>query len=102
MENNQRDYMKNRPVAAPANQYKDVYGSQKSSTRTTISAVLTVLDLILVIIAIITGNNLIMIIFIPLFVILLISFIVAKRADKQNAPIEPSENTEALFKEHDI
>ena len=92
MENNQTDFMKNRPVAAQANQFKDVYGSQKSSTRTTVSAVLSVIVFILMMIAI----------FIPLFVVLLISFFVARRADKQNAPIEPQDNPDAIFKEHEI
>ena len=102
MENNQTDFMKNRPVAAQANQFKDVYGSQKSSTRTTVSAVLSVIVFILMMIAIFTGNNLMMLIFIPLFVVLLISFFVARRADKQNAPIEPQDNPDAIFKEHEI
>lgn len=102
MENNQTDFMKNRPVAASANQIKDVFGSQKTSTRVTISAVLAVIDFILMMIGIIIGNRLMMIIFIPLFIILLISFLVGKRADKYNAPIEPKDSSEALFKEHDI
>lgn len=102
MENNQTDFMKNRPVAAQANQFKDVYGSQKSSTRTTVSAVLSVIVFILMMIAIFTGNNLMMLIFIPLFVVLLISFFVGKHADKQNAPIEPQDNPDAIFKEHEI
>lgn len=102
MENNQKDFMKNRPVASAANQYKDVYGTQKSATRTTVSAVLAVLMFILSLIAVITGNNLMMVIFIPLFVILLISFLVAKHADQQNAPVEPRENPEALFQDHDL
>lgn len=94
--------MKNRPVAASANQFKDVYGSQKSSTRTTVSAVLGVIVFVLMMIAIFTGNNLMMVIFIPLFVILLISFFVARHADKQNAPVEPKDHPEAIFKEHEI
>ena len=102
MENNQRDFMKNRPVAAQANQYKDVYGSQKSSTRTTLSAVLTVIDFIILVVALITGNNLMIVMFAPLFIILLISFLVAKHADKQNTPIKPQDNPEAIFKDHDI
>ena len=102
MENNQTDFMKNRPVAAQANQYKDVYGSQKSSTRTTVSAVLGVIVFILMMIAIFTCNNLMMLIFIPLFAVLLISFFVATRADKQNRPAEPIENPEAIFKDHEI
>lgn len=94
--------MKNRPVASAANQFKDVYGTQKKSTFTTLSAVLTVLDFILAAIAVITGNNLMMVIFIPLFAILLISFFVARHADKQNTPVEPKGNPEAIFKEHEI
>ena len=102
MENNQTDFMKNRPGAEKANQYKDVYGSQQTSTRTTVSAILSVIVFILMMIAIITGNNLMMLIFIPLFLLLLLSFIVAKRADRQNTPVEPQENKEALFKDHDV
>ncbi|MBQ3266118.1 MAG: hypothetical protein IJH07_10120 [Ruminococcus sp.] len=102
MENNQTDFMKNRPVAAQANQFKDVYGSQKGSTRTTVSAVLGVIVFILMMIAIFTGNNLMMLIFIPLFIILVISFFVARRADRQNMPVEPQDNEEALFKDHDV
>ena len=102
MENKQTDFMKNRPVAASANQFKDVYGSQKSSTRTTVSAVLSVIVFILMMIAIFTGNNLMMLIFIPLFVVLLISFFVGKHADHQNRPAEPREHPDAIFKEHEI
>jgi multisubunit Na+/H+ antiporter MnhG subunit len=101
MENNQRDFMKNRPVAAQANQYKDVYGSQKSSTRATISAVLAVIDLILAVIGIATGNFLMMVVFIPLFAVLMISFIVAKRADRQNAPVEMPDHPDSIFKDHE-
>ena len=103
MENNQTDFMKNRPVAASANQYKDVYGSQKKSTFTTISAVLSVITFVLMMIAIFTGNRLMMVIFIPVFIALIISFFVAKRADRQNAPVEKTEdNKEALFQDHDV
>ena len=102
MENNQTDFMKNRPVAAAANQIKDVYGSQKKSTFTTVSAVLSVIVFVLMMIAIFTGNNLMMLVFIPLFVILLISFFVAKHADKQNKPVEPQDHPEAIFKDHEI
>lgn len=93
--------MKNRPVAAQANQFKDVYGSQKKSTFTTLSAVLTVLDFVILVIALIMGNHLLTMIFAPLFAVLLISFFVARRADKQNAPVEPRDNPEAIFKDHE-
>ena len=103
MENNQTDFMKNRPVAAAANQIKDVYGSQKKSTFTTVSAVLSVIVFVLMMIAIFTGNRLMMVIFIPLFVILFISFFVGRRADKQNTPPKIKDNNEeALFQDHEI
>ena len=102
MENNQTDFMKNRPVAAAANQFKDVYGSQKKSTLTTISAVLSVLSFILMIVSIVYGNLFWMGVFIPLFIVLVISFFVGRHADKQNAPIKPQDNPEAIFKEHEI
>lgn len=102
MENNHKDFMKNRPGVERANQYQDVYGSQKSSTRTTISAALSVIVFILMMIAVFTGNRFMMLIFIPLFVVLMISFFVGRRADRQNRPAKLQEHPEALFKDHDI
>ena len=102
MENNQTDFMKNRPVAAYANQIKDVYGSQKKSTFTTVSAILTVMSFILMVISIACGNTLCMTIFIPLFIVLVISFFVARHADKQNAPAAPVDHPDAIFKDHEI
>ena len=44
-----------------------------------------------------------MVIFIPLFVMLIISFFVGKHAEKQNSPVEKTQdNKEALFKDHDL
>lgn len=68
MENNKTDFMKNRPVAASANQIKDVYGSQKSSTRLTVTAVLAAVDLIILIIGLITGNWFLTVVFGPLLI----------------------------------
>lgn len=103
MENNQTDFMKNRPVAAPANQIKDVFGSQKKSTFTTVSAVLSVITFVLMMISIYTGNRLMMVIFIPVFIGLMISFFFGRRADRQYSPVEKAEeNKEALFKDHDV
>lgn len=102
MENNQTDFMKNRPVAAFANQTKDVFGSQKKSTFTTVSAVLSVISFILMMISIFVGNTMLMIVFIPLFILLMISFFVGRHADKQNTPVQSQDNEEALFKDHDV
>ena len=102
MENNQTDFMKNRPPAAYANQVKDVYGSQKSSTRTTITVLLTILLAVFVIISAISGNIITLSIFSFVLIALIISLIIGYRADKNNAPIEPHDQPEAIFKEHDI
>lgn len=101
MENNQTDFMKNRPVAAPMNQVKDVYGSQKKSTRTTLTAFLAAVDLIILVISLITGNYMVTIIFAPLLPLLLIAVIIGRRADRQNTPPQPSHHPEALFQEHE-
>ena len=102
MENNQPDFKKNRPVAATANQIKDVYSTQKKSTFTTVSAVLSVITFVLMVISIVLGNRLMMVIFIPLFVLLIISFFVGRHADKQNSPVKSHDSKEALFKDHDV
>ena len=101
MENNQTDFMKNRPVAAPANQYKDVYGSQHKSTRTAITAVLIVLMTVFVIISLINSNWLTFWIFTPVLVGLIIALFIGRRADKYNMPVEPKDSPEAIFKEHE-
>ncbi|MBR1533311.1 MAG: hypothetical protein IJ639_03020 [Ruminococcus sp.] len=102
MENNQTDFMKNRPVADKANQYKDVYGSQSKSTRTTITVLLLILMTVLVIVAWIYGNYLWMGFFSPVLVGLIISLFIGRRADKYNTPVKPEDSPEAIFKEHDI
>lgn len=101
MENNQRDFMKNRPLVDKANQYKDVYGSQKKSTRTTVTALLLVLMTVLVIVAWIYGNYLWMGFFSPVLIGLIIALFIGKRADKYNMPVKPEDSPEAIFKEHE-
>ena len=102
MENNQTDFMKNRPVAAFANQTKDVFGSQKKSTRTTVTAVLIVLMLVFIIISLINSNWMACSIFTPVLVCLIIALFIGHRADKYNTPPEPQDSSDAIFKEHDI
>ena len=102
MENNQTDFMKNRPPAAYANQVKDVYGSQRKSTRTTITVILTVLLTVFVILSAVNSNIIALTIFSFILIALIISLIVGIRADRQNAPVEPGDDTEAIFKEHEI
>ena len=93
--------MKNRPPAAFANQAKDVYGSQKKSTRTTVTAVLTILMTAFVVISLIKANWLTLFIFGSVLVGLAISLIVGCRADKYASPVKPEDSPDAIFKEHE-
>ena len=93
--------MKNRPPAASANQIKDVYSSQQPSTRTTVTVVLAVIDLIILIIGLVTGNWFLTIIFGPLLIVFVLSIIIGIRADRQNIPPEPTEHPDAIFKDHE-
>ena len=101
MENNRPDFLKNRPVAAPMNQVKDVYGSQKKSTRITLTVLLAAVDLVILVISLITGNYMVTLIFAPLLPLLVIAVIIGRRADRQNTPPQPSQHPDALFREHD-
>ena len=101
MENNKPDFMKNRPAAASANQIKDVFSSQKPSTRTTVTVVLAVIDLIILIIGLVTGNWFLTIIFGPLLVIFILSIIIDIKADRQNTPTISKDTSEAIFKDHE-
>ena len=101
MENNKPDFMRNRPPAASANQIKDVYSSQKPSTRTTVTVVLAVIDLIILIIGLVTGNRFLTVIFAPLLVIRILSIIIGIRADRQNTPPISKDTSEAIFKDHE-
>jgi len=101
MENNQTDFMKNRPVAAFANQTKDVYGSQQKSTRITITVILMLLMIFFVILSLVNGNWFTFWIFAPVLVGLIIALFIGRRADRHNAPVEPHDSPDALFKEHE-
>lgn len=101
MEKNQTDFMKNRPVADKANQYKDVYGTQRKSTRITLTALLIVLLTVLTIIALAYRSYLLVMLFLPTLILLIISIFVARRADKYNMPVRSTDNPEAIFKEHE-
>lgn len=101
MENNHPDFMKNRPAARTANQIQDVYASQKRSTRVTVTAVLAVIDFMILVISLITGNYFITVIFAPVLLILLLSIILGRRADRQNTLPERSHHPDAIFQDHD-
>ena len=93
--------MKNRPGAEKANQYKDVYGSQSASTRTTVTAVVALVMAVCVIYSIIRSNPYTLFIFGTVLVALIISLILGRRADRYNRPAEPHDSPDAIFKDHE-
>ena len=101
MENNQKDFMKNRPVVSGANQIKDVYGTAKKSSRTTLTIVLAVILLICTVLSIIGGKIYLTVIFAPLFVLLLISALFSYKVDRSNRPVEHIDHPDAIFKDHE-
>lgn len=101
MEDHRPDFMKNRPGSQAANQIKDVYGSQKHSTRVTVTAALAAIDFILLIIGLITGNRFLIVVFAPLLLILIFSVVLGVRADRQNTPPEDLGNPGAIFQDHE-
>ena len=102
MENNNRDFMKNRPPAAFANQAKDVFGSQHRSTRTAVTALLILLMIVLIIVSIVNANWYTLGIFSFVLLALIVSLIIGRRADRYNMPVQPKDEPDAIFKEHDI
>ena len=101
MENKQPDFMKNRPVADKANQYKDVYSTQSKSTRTTITALLIVLMTVFSVISLVNQNWVLLGLFAPALAGLIIALLIGRRADRYNMPVKPADNPEAIFKEHE-
>lgn len=93
--------MKNRPLADKANQYKDVYGSQRKSTRTTVTVLIILLVTVLSVIALVNQNWVWVGMFVPALVGLIIALFIGRRADRYNAPVKPTDSPEALFKEHE-
>ena len=101
MENNQKDFMKNRPVAVEANKYKDVYGPMKSSNVSIITILLSVVLSACLIYNFATGKTTWGWIFTVLLSVLLLSSYVSAKVNKQNAPIEKHDHPDAIFKDHE-
>ncbi len=102
MENNEKDFMKNRPVASSANQAKDVYGPMKKSSISILTVLLAVIMIVCAVACFMNGRILSGVLFLILFAILIMSTIVAKRSDKANSkPEKLDENPDAIFKDHE-
>lgn len=101
MENNERDFMKNRPVVANANQAKDVYGPMKKGSVNLITLLLTLVLLVCMISNFVTGKITWGCIFAFLLVVLLFSQYVSNKSTKANSKPESQEHPDAIFKDHE-
>ncbi len=101
MENNEKDFMKNRPVASSANQAKDVYGPMKKTSITIITVILTVILGIFSVVNFVSGRILTGSMFAVLVVILFISVYVSAKSTKANSKPEKMEHPDAIFKDHE-
>ncbi len=101
MENNERDFMKNRPVASSANQAKDVYGPMKKSSMNLITIILAVILGICTVSNFISGRTTWGWIFCVLLAILLLSQYVSAKSAKANSKPEKREHPDAIFKDHE-
>ncbi|MBQ8057631.1 MAG: hypothetical protein IJ275_04780 [Ruminococcus sp.] len=101
MENNERDFMKNRPVAANANQAKDVYGSMKKGSVNLITLLLTIVLLVCTISNFVSGRIMWGIIFTFLLIVLLLSQYVSHKSSKVNSKPDKCEHPDAIFKDHE-
>ena len=101
MENNQKDFMKNRPVASGANQAKDVYGTMKKSSLSILTVVLSLVLVACAVACFFKGRILSGVLFLIIFAILLVSTVVAKRSDYANTSVHKDDHPDAIFKEHE-
>lgn len=101
MENNEKDFMKNRPVVASANQAKDVYGPMKKSSISIITVILSIIMIVCAVACFLRGRVLSGILFLVLFAILVISTVVAKRSERVNSKPQIHEHPDAIFKDHE-
>ncbi len=101
MENNERDFMKNRPVVANANQAKDVYGPMKKGSINLVTILLVVVLAVCMIINFISGRIMWGVIFAFLLSVLLLSQYVSNKSAKANSIPEKTEHPDAIFKDHE-
>lgn len=100
MENNQKDFMKNRPVAASANQAKDVYGTMKKSTISILTVILSIILIACAVACFVRARVLSGILFLVLLAILIVSTVVAKKSDRANSvPTEKTYHDDTIFKD---
>ncbi|MBR2715376.1 MAG: hypothetical protein IKB73_04115 [Ruminococcus sp.] len=93
--------MKNRPVAASANQAKDVYGPMKKTSVSFITVILAVVLCVCSVVNFCAGRLLTGCMFAVLVAILIFSVYVSAKSTKASSKPEKSEHPDAIFKDHE-
>ncbi len=101
MENNQKDFMKNSPVADKANQYKDVYGTQSKRTTNFLTKLLAVITAGLSLLYFFRGAVVVGCIFAFVFLALVVSTAVARANERAYEKPENINHPDAIFKDHE-
>lgn len=101
MENNDRDFLRNHPQVANANQVKDVYGPMKKGGVNMITIILIVILAVCMIMNFVSGRITWGCIFTVLLLVLLLSQYVSAKSAKASAKPEKKEHPDAIFKDHE-
>lgn len=101
MENNQKDFMKNRPVVDRPNQFKDVYGTASTTTMQVLTVILSIIMIVCAVICFCKGHIVPGSIFAVVFAVLILSTYIANRGKKIKYDPD-SINQGAIFKDHEL
>ncbi|MBQ6153196.1 MAG: hypothetical protein IJJ15_05570 [Ruminococcus sp.] len=83
-------------------QMQEGFGSMKPSGINTLTTVLVVLMVIFSVMSVIFAKYYLLWIFVPVLLLLIVSFVIRKHQEKKYRPTEHTNHTEAIFKDYDI
>lgn len=101
MENNDKDFLKNRPVVSNLNQAKDVYGPMKKGGVALITLVLSLVLLGCSIYDFVCGRYIWGSIFATVFLALFVSVLVSSVNTPKDMSVENKEHPDAIFKDYE-
>lgn len=103
MENNNKDFLRNRPGAGieNLNKYQDNFGSAKDSTISFLTILLSIIMIVCAVVFFVKGRLLFGFIFTAIFLALFVSTIVAENRRSLLEKTKDKNSTEAIFKDHE-
>lgn len=101
MENNNKDFLKNRPGSGieNLNKYQDNFGSAKDSTKDFLTVLFSIILIACAIVCFVRGYVGVGLVFSAIFLLLLVSSIIV---EMKRVPVDRTNNsTETIFKDHE-